>query len=79
MSIVSYWNTLLVPFEKKQELISLVYYMQLESENEITASSALSLEFVNKVSPRFPKLYNCLMLNCLIYGYTYYHLLFYLM
>lgn len=61
MAIISYWDTLLLPFEKKQELISLVYYVEVVSEDEITEASTLSLEFVNKVSLWFLKLYNLIV------------------
>lgn len=53
-----------MPFEDKKERICLAYYIDVDSANEITEANALSLEFINKVSLWFLKLYNLIVKLC---------------
>lgn len=50
LNTLSYWDAIPVPFEEKQEFLSLIYYVDVDSVDEITEANALSLKFINKVS-----------------------------
>ncbi|CAL4901590.1 unnamed protein product [Urochloa decumbens] len=56
LAILSYWDVLHVPFDAKKEFTSLLYYVSVDSEAEITQANALSLEFIKKVEKEYDRL-----------------------